>query len=360
MGADGGQVTCFQTAFTSQSTCHPDDVQCVCTDEPLNAAMEACVLSACTVKEGLNAVNATLTSSRHCMNFARALARQLGLDDIFCIAAETACLPVTIKQSVTPGLGFGKDTWTVPADNIYMIQKLVYASEVSYFSCSGFTKLCFLFFFLRVFPGEHIQKAIYAVIAISVAYTVGFGTTMIFACRPISAVWTWFNIAIDLAIVAIPIPNLLRLKLGLRRKLFLVAIFSVGAITIVVSCIRLGALATYATSTNPLYDNLMAGVYSVLELNIGLMCVYMPALRRFLAQLTPRCFATTRDDCLFCTTIIMTVDTQAEFVVKQDDAVELVELQKFGKSVAGSMEGSNSRSVDTENSVDAESGCQQV
>lgn len=38
-----------------------------------------------------------------------------------------------------------------------------------------------------------------------------------------------FNIAIDLAIVAIPIPNLLRLKLGLRRKLFLVAIFSVGA-----------------------------------------------------------------------------------------------------------------------------------
>lgn len=66
--------------------------------------------------------------------------------------------------------------------------------------------------------------------------------------------------------------------------------------TIVVSCIRLGALATYATSTNPLYDNLMAGVYSVLELNIGLMCVYMPALRRFLAQLTPRCFATTRDD----------------------------------------------------------------
>lgn len=58
------------------------------------------------------------------MNFARALARQLGLDDIFCIAAETACLPVTIKQSVTPGLGFGKDTWTVPADNIYMIQKV--------------------------------------------------------------------------------------------------------------------------------------------------------------------------------------------------------------------------------------------
>lgn len=54
MGADGGQVTCFQTAFTSQSTCHPDDVQCVCTDEPLNAAMEACVLSACTVKEGLS------------------------------------------------------------------------------------------------------------------------------------------------------------------------------------------------------------------------------------------------------------------------------------------------------------------
>lgn len=82
------------------------------------------------------------------------------------------------------------------------------------------------------------------------AYTLGFGVTMIFACKPISAVWTsWdkehkpdycinqnvfylvaagFNIAIDIAIVVIPIPELMKLKLSMRKKLFLVSMFSVG------------------------------------------------------------------------------------------------------------------------------------
>jgi len=74
---------------------------------------------------------------------------------------------------------------------------------------------------------------------------------MIFACKPISAVWKgWdresspeycinqqafyfaaagFNIALDIAVVSIPIPELWKLKLGRRKKCFLLAIFSVGA-----------------------------------------------------------------------------------------------------------------------------------
>lgn len=82
-------------------------------------------------------------------------------------------------------------------------------------------------------------------------YTLGFGLTMTFACGPISAVWTtWdgtrkadycinqntfylvaaaFNIALDIAIVLIPIPELIKLKLSGRKKIFLGAIFGVGS-----------------------------------------------------------------------------------------------------------------------------------
>lgn len=191
-----------------------------------------------------------------------------GLDDIFCLAAEAACLPVTLMQTKASRIGFGKDTWLVSADNIYMIQKvgikryilyqdknandqqLAYASQVSYFPSSGFTKLCFLFFFLRIFPAKRVQQVIYIFIGISVAYIVACGLTITFACKPISATWTvWdgehkpdycinqnkfylisstFNIALDLAIVAIPLPELLKLKLSLRKKLFLISMFSVG------------------------------------------------------------------------------------------------------------------------------------
>lgn len=47
----------------------------------------------------------------------------IGMDDIFCIAAEATCLSTTVMQAITPRLGFGKDTWAVPADRIYLILK---------------------------------------------------------------------------------------------------------------------------------------------------------------------------------------------------------------------------------------------
>jgi len=189
-----------------------------------------------------------------------------GLDDVFAIAAEAACLPVTVIQCYTPKLGFGKDTWVVPHSDIYKVlrvsnqcstcgwlltaQQLTYGSQISYFLCCGLTKLAFLFFFLRIFPSETTRKWIWVFIVISVLWTIAFAFTMTFACRPISAVWTsWdgtstpdycinqnlfylvaaaFNIGLDVAIVLIPIPNLMTLKLSSRKKVFLSAIFGVG------------------------------------------------------------------------------------------------------------------------------------
>lgn len=55
-----------------------------------------------------------------------------GLDDVFALAAEAACLPVTVIQCITPKLGFGKDTWVVPHHNIYRVLKVT----ISDFSCT--------------------------------------------------------------------------------------------------------------------------------------------------------------------------------------------------------------------------------
>lgn len=122
----------------------------------------------------------------------------------------------------------------------------------------------------------------------------------------------------------------------------------------------------------------MSGVYSVLELNVGIICICMPTFRRFLAHFVPNCFASsqtdsnlknyedetpnarastkksgrsgrkrsTMDGSLFNTTIMKTIDTRVTSLNKDDDEVQLVELQrngelqKNGKSVNGSEHGS--------------------
>jgi hypothetical protein len=121
-----------------------------------------------------------------------------------------------------------------------------------------------------------------------------------------------------------------------------------------------------------MYDNLMSGVYSILEINVGIICVSMPAFRRFLAQLVPKCFGTTQnnsdpnqdddtpnrpskkrskpsrsmlDASLFNTTMMRTVDVNLEESIgKADDEVHLVELHRSGsmtstQNMNGSMRG---------------------
>lgn len=64
----------------------------------------------------------------------------------------------------------------------------------------------------------------------------------------------------------------------------------------IVSCIRIQTIATYGNSNNPMYDSLEAALYSVLEQNVGLICISMPMFRRFLGHLFPRCFTSSEDE----------------------------------------------------------------
>jgi hypothetical protein len=132
-----------------------------------------------------------------------------------------------------------------------------------------------------------------------------------------------------------------------------------------VSISRLWALAQYGSSTNPIYDNMLSGIFSPLELNVGIIAMCMPAFRRFVARFLPLCFGSTfqsskkstPDDTpnarissgkgsrgirkqdtlggsLFQTTIIKTVDMKIEEEVRGDDEVRLVELAKSGQQSA--------------------------
>jgi hypothetical protein len=105
----------------------------------------------------------------------------------------------------------------------------------------------------------------------------------------------------------------------------------------------------------------MSAVFSVLEVNVGIICICMPSFRRFLARIIPGCFGSTQEypdsdespnaqissgkksgskkkptlgGSLFDTTIVKTVDTKVEAVKESEDEVRLVELHRDGKNGA--------------------------
>lgn len=117
------------------------------------------------------------------------------------------------------------------------------------------TKLSIMGFYLKffpftVFPG--LRTAIYITIAITVASGISFTMSIIFQCTPISFFWSafddpppvgscikinkyaWtvatFNFALDLWLLALPLPELLKLSLPLRKKVVVCLMFSVGSL----------------------------------------------------------------------------------------------------------------------------------
>lgn len=61
----------------------------------------------------------------------------------------------------------------------------------------------------------------------------------------------------------------------------------------IVSVLRLHALVTFSNSTNYSYDNFEIHLWSTIEINVGIICACMPAMRQMLVWLFPVVFGGT-------------------------------------------------------------------
>jgi hypothetical protein len=122
---------------------------------------------------------------------------------------------------------------------------------VIYFIAVALIKTPFLCFGLRIVPRKELETKVFVLVAISVAYSPAFTLTSTFKCTPISYIWEdWdgehiktciifhifacvhaaINIALDALIIAIPIPELMRLSMSMKKKIQIISMFNVGTL----------------------------------------------------------------------------------------------------------------------------------
>jgi hypothetical protein len=252
----------------------------MCTNTQLQTAVEQCILSACTVKEGLTAQNVTATLCdrkprdtgvelratniglmvvsaafvlpRLAYKLFSSAETRIGSDDYFILITLLVGQPSTI--AIDRGLilnGLGRDIWTLSFEQVTAFGKYFYWVELLYFTQLPLLKLSFLFFYKRIFPGRTIQKIIWVTILFNILYGVAFVIAAVFQCRPISYYWTtwdgehtgrcininalvWANaaisIAVDLWMLAIPLSQLIHLKLSWSKKAGVVIMFCLGTL----------------------------------------------------------------------------------------------------------------------------------
>lgn len=242
---------------------------------------------------------------------------ELGWDDYTVIATLIAGVPsvIIIDRGIVPN-GLGRDVWTVPFDHITNFVRYLYALEVLYFVQIALLKLTLLFFFLRIFPKPIIRRLLWITVAFNCLWGTASTIAAIFQCSPISLYWmswdkadrpgkclninglAWSNaiisIVLDIWMLALPLHEIFRLQLSWRKKVSVCVMFCVGTFVTVVSILRLQSLVNFATSSNPTYDQTDVINWSNIEINVGVICSCLPALRVILVGMFPKVFGTTK------------------------------------------------------------------
>ncbi|KAI6084402.1 hypothetical protein F4821DRAFT_242762 [Hypoxylon rubiginosum] len=333
-------LQCILTS-TVNSDCAVTNTTCICTNAVLQATITECVTASCSIRDALSTkkysyescglegedrtalirILAFVFGALGLVAFVlRCLARFLGPHDwghddtVMCFAMlleiAFAVLSIPISEN-----GLGLDMWFVPHDQITEILKFYFIDELVYITALAMTKISMLFFYLKVFPKKSFRIVTYALIVINLVYAITYDLLLIFQCNPLEGAWrTWdgefeaqcisinglgwsaaaINIALDLAVIVLPLPELYRLSLSLRKRLQIMAMFAVGFFITVVSIVRLYSLIRFGTTSNVTQDYVEVGYWSTIEVPVGIICACMPAVRSLFSLALPKLFGTTR------------------------------------------------------------------
>lgn len=199
-----------------ESACSLTDTHCLCTDEPFQAAMTACVLGNCIVREALTTRNATavgcgepvrdrareyvsicdgfavVSASFVIMRFAYKFWAKLdfGPDDWFALlTSAVGASDAVFNAHALPSNGIGRDAWTLSFDQITTFIRYFYILEITHFAEVAFVKLSLLFY-KRIFPAAPVRRLLWATIVFVALFGLVFVFVVAFQCSPIRYYWS--------------------------------------------------------------------------------------------------------------------------------------------------------------------------
>ncbi|KAF7114373.1 hypothetical protein CNMCM5793_008325 [Aspergillus hiratsukae] len=250
--------------------------------------------------------------------------RRVGLHDYLMLLAWLIDFGFSFSLFYATSKGLGLHEYDIPISNRPGLNRADYAFTVLYNPALMAVKTSILVFYLTLTKGEKVFRwanyvTLFAVNAAGLALTL----VNVFQCHPVAAAFTYplpptahcidiltlylssspVNIITDLAILFIPNPILTQMRLPRKQKIILVVTFSFGFFVAVVDVIRIVYIQDAATSRQIAVKDLhyqsatgddfswyasLSFMWSVVEVNVSVMCACVPSLKPLVARLIPK------------------------------------------------------------------------
>ncbi|KAK7993010.1 hypothetical protein PG988_001804 [Apiospora saccharicola] len=221
--------------------------------------------------------------------------------------AMSILMTVFVKKDIDHGLTY--HVWDI-LQSTYHIGERLYGllAYLTFILSVSFAKMSMLVFYTRLAPQSWVRAAAYSGVLAVVAYSLTAIFVESLGCRPIRGIVdetlsdldggcdgsypgyiavSCLNIVMDVVILLLPIPLVIPLQIPTRQKILLVLTFATGLLVCVVAIYRVSYIPTLEASDDYDWDAVPDMILCFLELNAGIVCASVPALRPFFTRYFP-------------------------------------------------------------------------
>lgn len=257
-----------------------------------------------------------------------AIVKKVAMDDYFMVVAWIIAFGLTMSVIWGTRYGLGRHEENIPPEWVSTLKKCNYVFSVLYNPALMMSKTSILVFYLTLSKSNHTFRwATLATLFVVNAGGIALTFLNIWQCTPVQAVFKSpipdsasctdivtiylssapLNIITDLAILFLPMPILTSMRLPKKQKIILIVTFSFGVFVAAVDVVRIAYLQSAAETrlanihSNANEDNNLTAestdfnwyaslsfMWSVVEVNIGIMCACVPALKPLVSKFMPR------------------------------------------------------------------------
>ncbi|KAH7389136.1 hypothetical protein BKA64DRAFT_679886 [Cadophora sp. MPI-SDFR-AT-0126] len=240
--------------------------------------------------------------------------RSGGLDDILLLIAVVFSLFLSTSALVGETFGLGTHIWNLgdgsPASILSSLSRIVkslYGCYLSYTTSITFTKLSIISTYVRFFPKGFARKANFALGVVILLFWISSIFAIVFQCVPAQSAWNYsvkgkcypikkfflslstFNVITDVLLCLLPGPLLWSLKMPKVQRAVVGLLFCMGAFASVASILRITHL-DHLDSLDISFKTVTPMNWSIIEADVGIICVALSALRPLVKRLVPNFF----------------------------------------------------------------------
>ncbi|KAK0111669.1 hypothetical protein ONS95_002014 [Cadophora gregata] len=226
--------------------------------------------------------------------------RKFGVDDITMTVGMVLTGGYLFEILYGRRFGLGLHGADIAFERMHNVLMLIYAIQLTYNTIIALVKISIVSFYLRLATVDSaLRKGSWATIIFLLAFYITTQTTTTLQCLPIHSNWdltgtvkkkcintvVYFyiiavvNILLDIWILLLPVRTLSNIKRSRRDKIVLLIIFGVGGFSCISSIIRLYTIKVFATSKDPFFDGVPINTWSMIEINVAVVCASVPAMK---------------------------------------------------------------------------------